>query len=119
MFRFFKKKSPTQKALCVLQSQCRNAQPAELIAAGVVVDALCAGFIQEFGSMNEFRARDRSEQDEYLRRLADLQHHGQTKLGTDLIGLWVISAQIGDSETHFKAGELMGRISRQANGVQL
>lgn len=118
MFWMFRKKSPTQKALGWLQRQCRDAQPADLIGAGLVIDVLHVGFSKEFGNVSEFCKRPCSEQGEYMRRIADLQDQGEAKLGTDLFGLWVIAAQIGDATTHVKAAEIMARLSRLANGAK-
>ncbi|HGW4265456.1 MULTISPECIES: hypothetical protein [Stutzerimonas] len=118
MLWLFRKKSPTQKALSRLQRQCRTAQTSDLIGAGLVIDVLHSSFLKEFGSISDFCNRSRSEQDGYMSRLAKLQGHGKTKLGADLMGLWVIAAQIDDVDTQCKAAEVMALLSRQANGVK-
>lgn len=53
MLCMFRKTSPTQKALGLLQRQFRDAQPADLIGAGLVIDVLHVGFSKEFGNERE------------------------------------------------------------------
>ncbi|QXH87780.1 hypothetical protein HU773_019205 [Pseudomonas shahriarae] len=117
MFWFFRKKTPTQKAFGVLQRQCRRAPLAEQVGAGTVVDVLHGGFSKEFGSLSEFCNQSRTVQSEYMRRLGQMQDHKQTKLGTDLFGLWVISAQVEDTVTHDAIEKIMRQFSRQASSV--
>ncbi|WP_367371534.1 hypothetical protein [Pseudomonas lini] len=118
MFWIFRKKTPTQKAFGVLQRQCRRSPSVEQIGAGVVIDVLHGGFSKEFGSLSEFCNLSRTVQSEYMRRLAQMQGHKQTKLGTDLFGLWVISAQVEDTVTHYAVEKIMKQFSRQASSVK-
>lgn len=83
----------------------------------MVIDVLHDGFSKEFGSLSEFCNQSRTVQSEYLRRLGQMQDHKQTKLGTDLFGLWVISAQVKDTVTHDAIERIMKQFSRQASGV--
>lgn len=117
MFLTFRKKTPTQKAFGVLQRQCRRSPHAEQIGAGMVIEVLHGGFSKEFGSLCEFCNQSRTVQSEYMGRLGKMQDHKQTKLGTDLFGLWVISAQVEDTVTHDAIEKIMEQFSRQASSV--
>lgn len=116
MFWIFRK-SPTQKVFGVLERQCRQAPHVEQIGAGMVIDVLHSGLINEFGSLSEFCNRPRMVQNEYMKRLGVMQDHKTAKLGTDLFGLWVISAQVGDTVTHDEVAKIMNQFSRQASYV--
>ncbi|VVO18745.1 hypothetical protein [Pseudomonas fluorescens] len=118
MFDIFRRKTFTQKALGRLKPQCLKAHPADQIQAGLIVDVINSGFMEEFGNLSEFCKRPKSEQGQYLTRLSQLQDHAETKLGADLFGLWVIAAQASDMQTQGEAAEIMARFSRLANGVK-
>lgn len=117
MFWIFNKKTPTQKAFGVLQRQCGRSRPAEQIGAGMVIDVLHGGFSKEFGSLSEFCNQSRTVQSEYVMRLGQMQDHKHTKLGTDMFGLWIISAQVGDTVTHDAIEKIMKQFCRQASSV--
>ncbi|APV40789.1 hypothetical protein PFAS1_16060 [Pseudomonas frederiksbergensis] len=118
MLWFFRKKSPTQKACLIIRRKCRRAQPTEQAGAGMVIDVLHGALAGEFGSLSEFCSRPREVQNEYIKRLGHMQDHKQAKLGTDLFGLWVISAQVGDTVTRDAVESIMKQFSRQANHVR-
>lgn len=117
MFSILRRKSPTQKAFGILQRQCRRAPQVEMIGAGTVIDVLHGGLRSEFGSLSEFCSTPLAVQNEYMSRLGEMQDRKQTKLGTDLFGLWVISAQVGDTVTHEEVEKIMKDFSRQASLV--
>lgn len=75
-------------------------------------------FSREFVSIEEHCKRSGAEQNEYLRRLCEVQDRKETKLGADLFGLWVLSAREGDMKTHSEVAIVMAQFSKRANGVK-